>query len=100
MAPIPALTTQQLSAIASQPNAAPDEEPAKIIIQVNPKPTIQNTANTNADVEKTTGQPIVRSANEALQILETHRNQSKDETNDLKQNQTQNHQHKPTGDCN
>ena len=86
--PIPAQTTQQLSAIASQPNAAPGEEPARIIIQVNPKPTIQNTANTNADVEKTTGQPIVRSANEALQILETHRNQSKDETNDLKQNQT------------
>ena len=35
----------------------------------------------------TTGQPSVRPANEALQILETHRNQTKDETNDLKQNQ-------------
>ena len=34
-----------------------------------------------------TGQPAVRPANEALQILETHRNQTKDETNDLKQNQ-------------
>ena len=88
VAPTPAQTIQRQSAIASQPNATPDQEPARIVIKVNPKPTVQNTSNTNAGGEKITGQPIVRSANEALQILETHRNQSKDETNDLKQNQT------------
>ena len=88
VAPPPAQTIQQQSAIASQPNATPDQEPARIVIQVNPKPTVQNTSNTNAGGEKITGQPIVRSANEALQILEKHRNQSKDETNHLKQNQT------------
>ena len=86
VAPTPAQTTQQPSVIASQPNAASDEEPTTIVIKVNPKPTVQNTANSNAGGENTTGQPNVRSANEALQILENHRNQSKDETNDLKQN--------------
>ena len=84
--PTPAQTTQQPSVIASQPNAAPDDEPATIVIKVNPKPTVQNTANTNAGRENTTGQPNVRSADEALQILENHRNQSKDKTNNLNQN--------------
>ena len=61
---------QQLSAIASQPadDYYSGKPPARVI------KTGQQTA-------------IVRPANEALQILETHRNQSKDETNDLKQNQ-------------
>ena len=86
VAPTPAQTTQQPSVIESQPNAAPDDEPATIVIKVNPKPTVQNTANTNAGRENTTGQPNVRSADEALQILENHRNQSKDETNNLNQN--------------
>ena len=86
MAPTPAQTTQQPSVIASQPNAASYEEPTTIVIKVNPKPTVQNTPSTNAEGENTTEQPTVRSADEALQILENHRNQSKDETNDLNQN--------------
>ena len=88
VASTPAQTTQQPLVIASQPNAASDEEPARIVVQGKPKPTVQNIANTNADGNNTTGQPIVRSSNEALQILEMHRNQSKDEINDLKQNRT------------
>ena len=78
--------TEQASSDAAQPSEAPDEEPSTIVTQVNPKPTVQNTPSTNAEGENTTEQPTVRSADEALQILENHRNQSKDETNDLKQN--------------
>ena len=88
VAPTSKPTTQQPSAIASQPNASNDEEPTRIVIQVKTKPTVQNTTNTNPDGENTTGQPTVLSANEALQILETHRNNTKDEINHLKQNQT------------
>ena len=71
--PAPTPTTQQPSAIATQPNAAPDEAPTTIVIQVKPKPTVQNTTNTNAEKENTTGQPTIRSAAEALKILENYR---------------------------
>ena len=71
--PAPTPTTQQPSAIAAQPNAAPDEAPTTIVIQVKPKPTVQNTTNTNAEKENTTGQPTIRSAAEALKILENYR---------------------------
>ena len=71
--PNPVKSTQQASSNAAQPNAAPDEEPTTIVIQVNPKPTVQNTTNTNAENENTTGQPTIRSAAEALKILENYR---------------------------
>ena len=71
--PTPVQSTQQASSNAAQPNAASDEEPTTIVIKVNPKPTVQNTTNTNAEKENTTGQPTIRSAAEALKILENYR---------------------------
>ena len=71
--PTPVQSTEQASSDAAQPNEAPDEEPTTIVTQVNPKPTVQNTPSTNAEGENTTEQPTVRSAEEALKILENYR---------------------------
>ena len=68
--PAPTPTTQQCH----------HEEPTTIVI-VNPKPTVQNTANSNAGGENTTTTIVIQ--------LENHRNQSKDETNDSKHNKHQ-----------
>ena len=64
------------------------EEPAPIVIQVRPTPNPQSSLNINSESERdaaegesssqspNTQQPTLRSAQEALKILENHRNQS------------------------
>ena len=74
--------------------------PPPILLKVQSRPQKRTCCCTPSTVI-TTGQPTVRPANEALRILETHRNQTKDETNDLRTKPKQNNnQRKPTGDCN
>jgi outer membrane protein OmpA-like peptidoglycan-associated protein len=67
--PIVASAPPVMTAPPTQNIPQNQEEPAAIVIQVRPNPTPQS---------QNTQQPPVRSAEEALQILENHRNQSEE----------------------
>ena len=90
---IPPVVTSAPPVVISQPTQNTpqnQEDPAPIVIQVRPNPTSQPTSPSNATFQRekkapesestqqsqNKQQPPVRSAEEALQILENHRNQS------------------------